>query len=600
LSEPAVDFCDVWFWYGGGPPVLRGVELSIARGEFLSLVGPNGSGKTTMVKHLNGLLRPRQGQVRLFGEDTHQRTIGALARQVGYLFQHPEHQIFSATVREEVAFGPRNQGLAPPELEARVQAALERFDLMSVASQPPAILSYGLRRRVTLASLAAMDPAVLVLDEPTVGLDAGGRDETFRWLADLHARGRTILLVSHDMSVVAQYADRVLVLQEGKVAVDDSPASLFQKPELLARASLAPPPIALLAQRLKPLGVSGDSVTVEALCGDCARLLASRAQSAPGHECLDQRRSPSTQVAQENQHPPSLGIPPGPEAEETSPSADLPPDQRGFSDDQADLAGLNLYMARDSWLHRMDPRAKLWAVLLAGSAALMFRNIAILAGMLVATQIVLLSARIPAERLRWFWARIAPLLLMILVLQPFFSPGPGPGLFQVGPLRLTVTGLLDGASFALRAATLAFVAAILIITTEPTQLVRGLVKVGLPYTWGLTVALAMRYLPTTYSLYLTVSEAQQARGWIIGQGSFVARVQSYVPIFVATIIATLRQSDFLGLALAARGLGFPRRRTTLYDVTLTPGDWLAVAVVSAAFAGLVVLRFVTGVGAAPW
>jgi energy-coupling factor transport system permease protein len=230
----------------------------------------------------------------------------------------------------------------------------------------------------------------------------------------------------------------------------------------------------------------------------------------------------------------------------------------------------------------------------------MFRNIAMLAGLLVATQVLLLSAQIPPKRLRWLWARIAPLLVMILILQPLFSPGPGPDLIQLGPLRLTVAGLLDGMSFALRAAALAFVAAVLLLTTEPTQLVRGLVKLGLPYSWGLTVALAIRYLPTTYGLYVTVSEAQQARGWSVGQGSFVTRARSYLPIMVATIISALRQSDFLGLALAARGLGFPSRRTTLYDVHFTPGDWLTVTLASVIFGGLVVLRFVVGFGGAPW
>jgi energy-coupling factor transport system ATP-binding protein len=600
LTEPAVEVCDVWFWYGDGRPVLRGANLGVSRGEFVALVGSNGSGKTTLVKHINGLIRPRRGQVRLYGEDTQRRSVGELARQVGYLFQHPEHQIFCATVREEVAFGPQNQGLAPPELEARVEAALERFDLSTVAAQPPAILSYGLRRRVTLASLAAMEPAVVVLDEPTVGLDARGRDETFQWLSDLHARGRTILLVSHDMSVVARYADRVVVLREGQVAADGSPATLFQQPELLARASLARPPVASLAQRLKPFGMSGDSVTVEAFCDEYTRRLASRAKSTPDHRLSHARPLPSPPGAQEYHRPASPGIPLPPPAEETSPLPGLPPVQPGRSNGQADPMGANLYLARDSWLHRMDPRAKLWAVLLAGIAGLMFRNIAMLAGLLIATQVLLLSARIPLERLRWFWARIAPLLVMILILQPLFSPGPGPDLIQLGPLRLTVAGLLDGMSFALRAAALAFVAAILLLTTEPTQLVRGLVKLGLPYAWGLTVALAIRYLPTTYRLYVTVSEAQQARGWIVGQGSFVARARSYLPIMVATIISALRQSDFLGLALAARGLGFPRRRTTLYDVHFLPGDWLTVTMTSVIFASLVLLRFVVGFGGAPW
>ncbi len=590
----------MWFWYGSGPPVLRGAELHVARGEFVALVGANGSGKTTLIKHLNGLLRPRQGQVRLFGEETQNRSVGELARQVGYLFQHPEQQIFCATVREEVAFGPRNQGLALPDLEARVNAALQRFDLSAAAAQPPAVLSYGLRRRVTVASLAAMEPEVLVLDEPTVGLDARGRDETFQWLVDLQARGRTILLVSHDMSVVARYADRVVVLQGGRVAADEPPTRLFQKRELLASASLAAPPVAVLARRLKPLGLSGDSVTIEALCSEYAGLLAGRAVEAPGQARMDQYPLPSALGMQQDHRPPEPGIPLTPTVVDASPPVGSPLGHPGDFDGQADPSGANLYLARDSWLHRMDPRAKLWAVLLAGIAGLMFRNIAMLAGLIVATQVLLLSAQIPSTRLRRLWAGIAPLLVMILILQPFFSPGPGPDLIRLGPLRLTVAGLLDGASFALRAAALAFVAAILFLTTEPTKLVRGLVKLGLPYSWGLTVALAIRYLPTTYSLHVMVSEAQQARGWVVGQGSFVTRVRSYLPIFVATIIATLRQSDFLGLALAARGLGFPRRRTTLHDIHFMPGDWLMVALVSVAFAGLVLLRYVAGLGGAPW
>ncbi|MFN2184188.1 MAG: energy-coupling factor transporter transmembrane component T family protein, partial [Anaerolineae bacterium] len=216
--------------------------------------------------------------------------------------------------------------------------------------------------------------------------------------------------------------------------------------------------------------------------------------------------------------------------------------------------GFDLYLRRDSWLHRLDPRAKLWAVLLAGSAGLIYKQIAVLACLLILAHLLLLSARIPANRIRWLWGRLAPLLVMILILQPLFAPGPGPDLLSLGPLRLTVAGILDGVSFALRAASLAFLAAVLLLTTDPTDLVQGLTKLGLPYSWGLTVGLAIRYLPTTYGLYLTINEAQQARGWIVGKGNLVQRARSYLPILVATIIAALRLSDGLALALAARGL----------------------------------------------
>jgi len=262
--------------------------------------------------------------------------------------------------------------------------------------------------------------------------------------------------------------------------------------------------------------------------------------------------------------------------------------------------GFDLYLRRDSWLHRFDPRSKLWAVLLAGTVGLVYKQIAVLACLLILAHLILLSARIPAGRIRWLWGRLAPLLVMILILQPLFAPGPGPDLLSLGPLRLTVSGILDGISFALRAASLAFLAAVLLLTTDPTDLVQGLTKLGLPYSWGLTVGLAIRYLPTTYGLYLTINEAQQARGWIVGKGNLVQRARSYLPILVATIIAALRLSDGLALALAARGLDYPAQRTVLHDVRMQPADWLAVAVSTVLFAGLVALRYGLGVGAAPW
>jgi energy-coupling factor transport system ATP-binding protein len=269
LPETILEVAGLWFGYENRDvPVLRGVDLCVAPGEFVALAGANGSGKTTLVKHFNGLLRPQRGQVIVAGRDAAQQSIGELARQVGFLFQHPEQQIFSATVRQEVAFGPRNLGLDAEEVNARVRAALARFDLGSVADRPPAILSYGLRRRVTLASLAAMEPPVLVLDEPTVGLDALGLRETFGWLAELHALGRTIVLVTHHMALAAEYAQRMVVLHGGQVLADGTPATVFRQRKLLAQASLAPPPVVALAQALRPHGLRGDSLTVEMFCDE--------------------------------------------------------------------------------------------------------------------------------------------------------------------------------------------------------------------------------------------------------------------------------------------------------------------------------------------
>ncbi len=276
-GDSALAISDLWFGYDADASVLRGVDLCIPNGQFVALVGANGSGKTTLVKHANGLLRPGRGTVRVLGQDTAGRPVGELARQVGFLFQHPEQQIFSATVRQEVAFGPRNLGLPAEEIEVRVEAALARFELSAAAERPPAILGYGQRRRVTLASLAAMDSAIVVLDEPTVGLDAPGQRETFAWLAELHARGRTILLVTHDMGLAAEHAERVLVLHRGQIVADGEPGDVFQKTDLLAGVYLAPPPVVRLARALRPHGLPGTTLTVTAFCDAYLALLEGRA-----------------------------------------------------------------------------------------------------------------------------------------------------------------------------------------------------------------------------------------------------------------------------------------------------------------------------------
>jgi cobalt transport protein ATP-binding subunit len=276
LAEPALHISGLWFWYQRGNPVLHGVNLHVPGGQFLAIVGANGSGKTTLVKHFNGLLRPRRGQVTVQGQETTRRSVGELARQVGFLFQHPEQQIFSASVRREVAFGPQNLGLTPSEVEARVEAALARFDLLDIAESPPAILSYGIRRQVTLASLAAMDPPILVLDEPTVGLDGRGVRETFAWLEEMHAGGRTVVLVTHDMNLVAEYAERAVVLSQGRILGDGEPAALFGQADLLRHASLKLPPVMALAEALRPRGLAGHALTVEAFSRAYAALLEGR------------------------------------------------------------------------------------------------------------------------------------------------------------------------------------------------------------------------------------------------------------------------------------------------------------------------------------
>jgi energy-coupling factor transporter ATP-binding protein EcfA2 len=241
---------DVWFQYPESVFALHGVSLSIAQGSFVAIVGANGSGKTTLAKHTNGLLRPTRGRVCLRERDIAQDTTAQLARDVGYVFQNPDHQLFAASVRDELAFGLRNIGLHDHALSVRIDEALEAFELHSVADMPPATLNYGTRRLVTLAATWAMRPTLWILDEPTTGLDARHADLVLHYAREAQRAGATIVLVSHDIPRVAASAERVIVMSEGRLIGDGTPSQIFSERSLLQQARLTPPPVTTLAQRL--------------------------------------------------------------------------------------------------------------------------------------------------------------------------------------------------------------------------------------------------------------------------------------------------------------------------------------------------------------
>lgn len=253
--QPLIQVQGVEFSYGAQQRALKKVDLSLPAGEFVALAGANGSGKTTLAKHLNGLLRPDAGRVLIAGEDIRDWSIGKLARRVGYVFQNPDHQIFLATVEQEIAYGPRNLGLAGAELAERVEESLERFDLGSLRDRHPTLLGRGLRRKVALAAVYAMHSQVLVLDEPTGGLDQRATDELLALLTDLVAGGHTIVLITHDMRLVGDYVPRLVVMRQGQIIADGPTEAVMCDQELLRSAGIRPPQVARLAAGLASFGM---------------------------------------------------------------------------------------------------------------------------------------------------------------------------------------------------------------------------------------------------------------------------------------------------------------------------------------------------------
>ncbi|MGH7964436.1 MAG: ABC transporter ATP-binding protein [Candidatus Binatia bacterium] len=243
---------------GADSPAVDDVTLTIEEGEFIALLGQNGSGKTTLAKHLSGLLTPTQGQVLLRGQELEQVPLHRLAQEVSYVFQNPDHQLFAATVGEEVAFGPHHIGLDAAEVEARVQKALAAVDLIDMRDHDPFLLGKGERQRLAVAALLALHPRVLILDEPTTGLDYPEQRSMMELLRRLHQGGRTIIIITHVPWVAVEYAERALLMAQGRLLWDGSLRALCAQPDLCTRASFRPPDITLLGLRLgaTPLSVA--------------------------------------------------------------------------------------------------------------------------------------------------------------------------------------------------------------------------------------------------------------------------------------------------------------------------------------------------------
>jgi cobalt/nickel transport system ATP-binding protein len=238
MTTPAVELRALAHTYADGTPALRGIDLCIAPGEAVALVGANGAGKSTLLQHLNGLLLPGSGSVHIEGVAVTRTTLAAVRRRVGYVFQDADDQLFMPTVQDDVAFGPLNLGLPTAEVQARVQAALAAVGAAHLAARAPYRLSGGEKRAAAIAGVLAMEPAVLVLDEPTSGLDPAGRRRLIELLRGLTP---TRVIATHDLDLVLELCPRVVVLHEGRVQADGRPQALFSDHELLRRCHLELP-----------------------------------------------------------------------------------------------------------------------------------------------------------------------------------------------------------------------------------------------------------------------------------------------------------------------------------------------------------------------
>ena len=247
---------------------LDDINLKIEDGEFIGIIGHTGSGKSTLIQHLNGLVKATSGAIYFHGQDIYDKEfdLRELRNRVGLVFQYPEHQLFETTIFDDVCFGPMNQGLTKEEAGLRAFEALKSVGISEeLFYQSPFDLSGGQKRRVAIAGVLAMKPEVLILDEPTAGLDPGGRDEILDLITRMHReRGMTVILVSHSMEDVAKYVKRIIVMNQGKVMYDDVPKEIFKNYKELEAIGLAAPQVTYLMQELNERGllVNTDVTTI--------------------------------------------------------------------------------------------------------------------------------------------------------------------------------------------------------------------------------------------------------------------------------------------------------------------------------------------------
>jgi energy-coupling factor transport system ATP-binding protein len=259
----SVVFENVHYTYQSNVEALRGVDLVFERGEVVALMGENGSGKTTLLKHMNGLLKPTVGRVLVDGVETTSASIAELSQKVGLVFQNAEDMFFESTVYNEVAFALRNFGYDEEKVRKRVEWALKFFELEQYKDHSPFLLSGGEKKRLAMAIILAWSPSIICLDEPTIGQDSVQKEKMMHMIKMLNTQGRTVILASHDVEFIADLKPRVVVLSRGKVLADGKSQEILTDGELLKKASLIPPQVVSVLERLSDLGVQRKVLDVD-------------------------------------------------------------------------------------------------------------------------------------------------------------------------------------------------------------------------------------------------------------------------------------------------------------------------------------------------
>ena len=437
-----------------------------------------------------------------------------------------------------MAFGPRLHGLSEAEISLRVQEALEAVGLPGLGDVDPFILTKGSRQRVAVAGTLATKPEVIILDEPTTGLDHHELQGMMALMRRLNETGHTIVIVTHAMDIAAAYARRVILMQRGRIVCDGPTREVFADDSRLLSLGLTPPP-------------------------------AVRGGEPPGHPRPHSRR------ARRLSHSYSRT------AERPTPTSAS--ERRTWR--RTIAMNLFLYLDRDSPVHRLDPRTKLFLLLASFVAAVLFIQPAPLLALLAVLLAYAALGR-ALGNLRRVWVLLGSIAVVSIASWSVFARGSTP-LFW----RISWEGLQFGVAAAIKIDAMIISGLIFLSTTKTEEIILGLIRMRVPYQAAFAFSLAIRMVPTIIGTAVTVTEAQRSRGLDLTSGGLLARMRNHIPLLVPIFLHTLRNTDQLAKALESRGFGAPCERTSYLEIGFHPGDVLALALASLILAGFFILRF---------
>lgn len=512
---------------------LYDINASIKEGSYVAVIGHTGSGKSTLLQHLNGLLKPTKGQISL-GSTVIQagkknKELKTLRKKVGIVFQFPEHQLFEETVLKDISFGPMNFGVKKEDAEQKAREMLKLVGLSEeLLDRSPFELSGGQMRRVAIAGVLAMDPEVLVLDEPTAGLDPRGRKEIMDMFYELHQRGNlTTILVTHSMEDAAAYADEMIVMHKGTIQASGSPHDLFLKGEEMAGWGLDLPETIKFQRQLEAaLGVrfKEPMLTIEDAAAEIRALF-------QGEDLM------------------------------------------------MDSMIIGKYVPGSSLVHRLDPRTKLITIFLFVCIVFLANNVQTYALLGLFTVGVVSLTRVPFSFLMKglkpiIWIVIFTFLLHILMTHE------GPVIFQLGVFKVYEGGLVQGIFISLRFVYLILMTTLLTLTTTPIEITDGmeqllnpLKKIKLPvHELALMMSISLRFIPTLMEETDRIMKAQMARGVDFTSGPVKDRVKAIVPLLVPLFVSAFKRAEELAVAMEARGYQGGEGRTKYRKLVWTGKD----------------------------